>query len=650
MTSPVCRVEINPLTGSLEAVAGGRRRTLAPREVLLARFRHEIPEDIGAEVMEWPADLQVSKRAALLQVRFTIEAEKVSWSLFLKTPAGALERVPHIPKHRQWVAGSNWWPLEDAHIDVLCECFQRTPGDSLPEVTTDALVRFARHRFASSLAAESTPTVAECLQILTKRGASSNRYRLEPGVQLRPYQDAGARWLHALVSHGSGCILADEMGLGKSLQVIAMLGSVSERSAPSALLVVPSSLIANWKRELLRFAPSLSWRIHRGSQRTTNPRDLAGFDVVITTYDTVVSDLSLLMQHSWQVIVLDEAHYLRNDDTARYKAMKVLRRENAAAPLIAVTGTPVQNSISDSWALFELVLPGFLGTRKDFLRHFDDTVQSAESLQPLIRPFLLRRTVDEVLTDMPEKIDVPQSMHMTSTEALGYDLLRQSLAASGNPLSAIMKLRLYCAHPRLVDREWSNVELTESTKFTRLLEILLQCRATGEKALVFCAFNELSRQMAEFFRREFGLWTKTINGGTAPDDRQQLIDEFSSLEESACLVVNPQAGGVGLNIQAASTVIHYTLEWNPAVEDQATARAYRGGQLRPVKVYRLYYEDSVESVMNSRLNRKRDMAAAAIVGTDGTDTADLAAALAASPIIRHQDWHSPPSIAVARRA
>jgi SNF2 family DNA or RNA helicase len=448
---------------------------------------------------------------------------------------------------------------------------------------------------------------------------------------LYPYQLAGWRWLRFIRSEGLGGLLADEMGLGKTLQVISAILDPGISETGPCLIVAPGSLLENWRREIARFAPTLSTLKHHGPDRTGRPADLRGYDVVVTSYDNVVRDNSLLGMIAWDLVVLDEAQFIRNPDAQRTKATKHLRRRVG----LAVTGTPVENRLLDLWSIIDFVLPDQLGDRKSFEAYFSDDVDGARLLESVVSPFMLRRRIAEVAQDLPTRIDIPQVVELSAHEATSYDHIRQRIATdygAAATLVALTALRRFCAHPMLLIDELADP--MQFSKFQRLDEILREIFAQGEKALVFTSFTAMADMIAEHVGSSLHVFAGVIDGRLPVDDRQPLIDEFSAIRGPAALVLNPRAGGAGLNITAANHVIHYNPEWNPALEDQASARAHRRGQELPVTVHRLLVADTVEDVISERLERKRAIADTAVVGVAGheDDYADIISALSRSPM------------------
>lgn len=456
-----------------------------------------------------------------------------------------------------------------------------------------------------------------------------------PGVDatLYGYQLAGWRWLRFIRSEGLGGVLADEMGLGKSLQVIAAIHDPGIESAGPCLIVAPGSLLENWRREIARFAPDLRVLKHHGPARTGRPAGLQGYDVVVTSYDTVVRDNSLLNMIEWDMAVLDEAQFIRNPDAQRAKAAKRLHRRVG----LAVTGTPIENRLLDLWSIVDFVLPGQLGDRRSFDASYPDDLDGARMLELDVSPFMLRRRIAEVAQDLPPRIDIPQVVELSQGEAAAYEATRQRIADEYGaiaPLASLTALRKFCAHPQLMMGGAAGVDYTDFSKFERLDEILREIFLKGEKVLIFASFTAMIDIIARHVRSILQAFAGVIDGRLPADDRQSLIDEFTAVHGSAALVLNPRAGGAGLNITAANHVIHYTPEWNPAMEDQASARAHRRGQELPVTVHRLLAANTVEEVISDRLDRKRSIAETAVIGVTGEDDdyTDIIAALSRSPL------------------
>ena len=451
-------------------------------------------------------------------------------------------------------------------------------------------------------------------------------------AQLYPYQCDGWLWLGFIIREQLGGLLADEMGLGKTLQVISALRDPGgEVSAGGALVIAPGSLLENWMREIAKFCPDFRAYKHQGAMRTGSPSDLKGFNVVVTSYDTVIRDLSLLKMIDWNVVILDEAQNIRNPETLRTKSVKEINRRVG----LAVTGTPVENRLRDLWSIMDFAVPGYLGDLNNFESRYVDDVDAAAALEPLISPLMLRRRVADVATDLPERIDIPEFLEMSESEASAYEGVRREVFeeyGAAATLVSLGRLRQFCTHPDIIGAPSDGPDLAFS-KFERLKELLEEIFSRREKALVFTSYTKMADLISEMAVRAFDVMAATLDGRLAIDERQQLIDRFSMHDGPAVLILNPRAGGSGLNITSANHVIHYNPEWNPALEDQASARAYRRGQERPVTVRRLIYAGTVEEAIDERLRRKRDVAEAAIIGTGGQDEeyADILEALQRSP-------------------
>lgn len=450
-------------------------------------------------------------------------------------------------------------------------------------------------------------------------------------AQLYPYQEKGWQWLRFMKREGVGGILADEMGLGKTLQMIALLASEPRDDVFQSLIVCPTTLLENWRRELLKFSPQISSLIHQGSQRTGFPNDLKKYDVIITSYDTVIRDVSLFKQIKWKLVICDEAQAIKNPATRRAIAVKQLPRTAG----FAVTGTPIENSLTDLWSIMDFAVPDFLGSLNDFQNLYTSSDEGPARLEQVISPLILRRLVSEVARDLPAKIIIPQVLELSSSEADNYERIRDETLKefdSNASLVVLTRLRMFCTHPFLVDNGRGD-PAEASNKYSRMIELADEIFSNGAKMLVFTSYNRMNDMIVEDLARRFGIYTNSIDGRTVAEDRQKIVDEFSNVKGAAALVLNPIAAGAGLNITAANHVIHYNLEWNPAKEDQASARAYRRGQDRPVTIHRLFYANTVEEVIDDRLTRKRDLAGTAIVGVQGNedDYDDILNALQKSP-------------------
>ncbi len=461
-------------------------------------------------------------------------------------------------------------------------------------------------------------------------------------ASLFPYQAQGIQWMWDTVSRTRGLILADEMGLGKTLQIIALLLISRPPYTSPALIVCPTSLIANWIREIEKFAPSLSVAVHRGPYRTGVYSGLQKTNVVVTTYDTLVNDIAIFSAFEWSWFICDEAQAIKNPDSNRRQAVvKILRRNT-----IPMTGTPVENTLLDLWSLIDFAIPGILGCRTEFERCYPDTLDSANALGAVTDPVILKRRVIDVAGDLPDRINIDVPIELDTNLAEHYCKVREQTLARypvAGALVATLQLQLVCAHPWLRqvkpvdDEEFAEIDRATdlplmTPKMERTVELLREAFVNGRKVLIFALFNRVGDLIQEAGSELPTAYWGAINGSTSQADRQKIIDEFSAHEGPGCLVLNPKAAGAGLNITAATVVIHYTPVWNPALEAQASARAHRRGQTMPVSVYRLYYESTVERVMLDRSAWKQELGNE-IMPLSTRDKEDLRQALSIEPRI-----------------
>ncbi|RMG96181.1 MAG: DEAD/DEAH box helicase [Deltaproteobacteria bacterium] len=437
---------------------------------------------------------------------------------------------------------------------------------------------------------------------------------------LRPYQRAGVAWLADLHARGVGGVLADDMGLGKTLQTITHLARTrAARVGPPDLVVAPTSLLGNWRREIARFAPQLRVVTLHGRGRASRLEDARFADVVITTYALLVRDLEIHAARPYGIVVVDEAQTVKNARCQAHAALRTLDAEQ----IVCLSGTPIENDLEELRALFELAVPGLLGSRLSFREKFADPIERCgdtrrlEALRRRVAPFVLRRLKSEVATELPPKTEIVRHVDLGSAQRDLYESIR--IAAHGavrkairkkglagarlDILSALTKLRQVCCDPRLVP-VGAAAHVAESAKLTALLEMIEDLRAAGRRALVFSQFTSMLALVSEAFEAR-GIEHLVLTGSSR--DRQGLVDRFERGEGDVFLI-SLKAGGAGLNLTSADTVIHYDPWWNPAAQRQATDRVYRIGQTRPVHVYELIVSGSVEARMVALKRRKQALA------------------------------------------
>ena len=441
--------------------------------------------------------------------------------------------------------------------------------------------------------------------------------------ELRPYQERGTGWLAFLGRLGLGACLADDMGLGKTAQLIATM--LADPVEGSTLVVCPVSVLGNWERELSRFAPSLDVHTHHGPERDSTA--LAGHDVVLTTYSLVTRDVAELAAVDWGRLVLDEAQQIKNPGAAQTKAVGQLR----ARRRIALTGTPVENRLSELWSIMQVLNPGLLGSAATFRERFalpierDHDAEATELLRRATGPFVLRRlkTDRSIITDLPDKIETVDRCPLTREQATLYQAVVDDLLAGaeeaeginrrGLVLAGLLRLKQVCNHPAHFQSDGSPLR-GRSGKLTRAEELLEEILEEGDKVLCFTQFRAWGELLAPYLQRRFGAEALWLHGGVRRPARDEMVRRFEDPEGPQLFLISLKAGGTGLNLTAASHVIHLDRWWNPAVEDQATDRAYRIGQRRTVQVHKLVTLGTVEERIDEMITRKRDLAQR-VVGT-----------------------------------
>ena len=445
---------------------------------------------------------------------------------------------------------------------------------------------------------------------------------VELNATLRPYQERGYAWLYRNIRIGYGSVIADDMGLGKTLQVIVTLLKLKQEGKlkeTKALVIVPTSLLTNWTKEIARFAPTLKVGIFHGTERLLEKQRP---DVLLTTYGVVRSDLSKLKKLSWCIVVVDEAQNIKNPAAEQTKAVKAI----AAESFVALTGTPVENRLSEYWSIMDFANRGFLDNLTHFTKEFAVPIQShhdqhvANRFKRITSPFLLRRLKSDknIISDLPDKIEQNQYCDLTKKQAALYEsVVREALRVisgesdtfkrQGLVLQMIMALKQICNHPAQYLKK-GDTGANLSGKAELFLDLLEPICAAHEKVLVFTQFREAGELLTAWIRNRFGREPQFLHGGVARKIRDSMVERFQNDRTERVFLLSLKAGGTGLNLTAATNVIHFDLWWNPAVEAQATDRAYRIGQQHNVQVHRLITRATFEEHINDMIQSKRNLA------------------------------------------
>lgn len=445
---------------------------------------------------------------------------------------------------------------------------------------------------------------------------------------LRPYQQTGFSWLYFLEKWNLGACLADDMGLGKTIQLIAFLLTLKEQkllNKPS-IIVCPTSVLNNWEREIEKFAPSLKTIIHHGEQRSKEKvfvKEAQKVDVIITSFALIYRDFDTLNTVEWQGVILDEAQNIKNPQAKQTQAVQELKSEFR----IALTGTPVENRLSELWSILQFLNPGYLGTQQFFQRRFTIPIEkygdqhSLQTLRSLVQPFILRRlkTDKNIIQDLPEKQEMNVYCGLSSEQAKLYqNLVEESLAKinesqgikrHGLVLTLLMKLKQVCNHPAHLLKEEKLDFLPRSGKLLRLEEMLEEVVAEGDRSLIFTQFTEWGNLLQPYLKQKLGVEVMFLSGSTKREKRQEMVDRFQNDPQGPPIfLLSLKAGGTGLNLTKANHVFHYDRWWNPAVENQATDRAFRIGQKQNVQVHKFICSGTLEEKINDILESKKQLA------------------------------------------
>ncbi|WP_236782300.1 DEAD/DEAH box helicase [Aliivibrio fischeri] len=575
---------------------------------------------LSAIVNDVEVNLVISKRPAQVHFEFEIEPTP-NFKLFFRGQRLDEEQTNALVKYGYFISTGRRVHFVSSRIyEYLAIAF----GD-LP---LSKLMKLLRSLRLEGLIDEFPDYLIEQLRESKKKQAHHEKLFVQ---SLYPYQEEGVNWLSFCVESGVGTILADDMGLGKTAQVIALCCDVLEKNHNSKILiVVPNPLLDNWVREFQFFAPSIIPYLHYGKYRRGVSSAFDEHNVVITPYTTMSSDITMFEEMYFDLALFDEASMLKNPKSSRSLSA---RRLNLGVT-VAMSGTPVENSLMDAWALTDLVFKGFLGKQDDFKSRYvhsdllETLNENLEELESSLRQITLRRMKKDVLEQLPEKLDIHTAVSLGETEKVKYESLieemqRDNESGGGGILPLINKLQQFTAHPALVEptltHDVSSL-IKHSAKFELLMLQLDNIVQANEKVIIFATFQKIIDLIQGAINERYGILSGVIDGRTPNDERQSLIDTFSSSKGFDVLLLHPRTAGMGLNITAATNVIHYCRQWNPALEEQATARAWRNGQKSVVNVYYMYYADTIEEKIDERIRLKQQLSDRVVSVTDDKET------------------------------
>ena len=593
-------------------------------------------KELADEVsVEWADDLRLSALGSISRADMRLKvADQRDW---FAVDGGAEVEGEVVPLHVLLAAirdGRRYVPVGSRGFvrieETLRQALARAEGATFESRGTLHVARVASDSLLGLVEMEAQLAASKAFSDVRRRMAEGAeqvlRLPAEVEATIRPYQRAGVAWMARLAHWGAGAVLADEMGLGKTLQTLALLAH--RASEGPALVVAPTSVVGNWIDEAARFAPELRMKLYRGVERQPLLRGLGAGDVVVTSYAIATLDAERLGDIAFGTLVLDEAQAVKNASTERAKALRGLR----AGWRLGLTGTPIENHLGELWSLMRIVSPGLLGSWEQFrgryavpIEKFGDLTRR-KTLATLLSPFILRRTKSEVARELPARTEVVKMVRLSAEEQTLYEELRQSTLEHISQtkkdrdkdasearvvlLSALTRLRQLCCHPRLVYPR----STAGSAKAAYLLDLLSELREGDHRTLVFSQFRSFLDILAPRLAQH-GFRVLVLDGTTPAPVREQRIAAFQR-GEAEVFLISLKAGGFGLNLTAADTVIHLDPWWNPAVEDQATARAHRIGQQRPVTAVRLVARGTVEEAVLGLHAAKRALAAGVLEGSD----------------------------------
>lgn len=564
--------------------------------------------------------LVVSKRPAEIRFEFN-PGQNPPFTLFFKESALDCIQINSLINHGYFI-------FNHKRIHFVSSGIKEYVVSAFGDLHLPGLMKLLRTLYQEGLSQDIPSDFLESLRIRQSKKVTDKPLFVQ---KLYPYQENGVDWLSFCTENGVGTILADDMGLGKTAQVIAVCCEVLGRNPDSKILVVvPNPLLDNWVREFKFFAPDLDPYLHFGSGRRGVSSVLSEHNIIITAYTTMSSDIAMLEEIPFDLGLFDEASMLKNPKSGR----SVAARRLSIAVAVAMSGTPVENSLMDAWALADLVFPGFLGDEENFKsRYVHPELQQTlntdlEELESSLRQITLRRMKKDVLEQLPEKLDIHTAVSLSEKEKAAYECIideiqRDKDQGGGGILPLINKLQQFTAHPALIDSTITHDTQTlcrHSAKFELLMLRLDSIFLAKEKVIIFATFQKAIDLIQGAIKEKYGILPGVIDGRTPNDERQPLIDKFSSSKGFDVLILHPRTAGMGLNITAATNVIHYCRQWNPALEAQATARAWRNGQESIVNVYYMFYANTIEETIDERIRLKQQLSDQVVSVADYKET------------------------------
>ena len=555
------------------------------------------------------------------KIRLILQDSKLTFEVCLVTDIGTISPITDYAAADYVVYQNYWIPFDPNYMNPLLETFEQL------DVTPNSVISIGKLLKLVSVLREYQIQIDDEAELANYSIDTTIKEKVELALPLYEYQEKGIAWLIELSSQEIGGLLCDEMGLGKTAQAFGLIKHFVNNNQRKILVVTPASLIYNWSREINKFVPGLEHYLHVGSNRSFHPTELESKNVVIVSYDLLTRDLSNFVKISWDLVICDEAQALKNSGSKRHDAVKQL---NCLRKFL-ITGTPIENSLSDLWALMNIVRPGLLGNLRAFQALLEDHPVDARKLSNFAAPLMLRRIVKDVAKDLPELVSKEIALLGTNLFNEFYEEKRQSLFTSKqNTLAAITELTQICCYPGLKDDTYED---RHDAKLNETLEILANIKRSDEKAIIFSTFTASLDLIRSVVSKQLSpSYISTIDGRVTSSKRDVIISNFQEIEGFAVLCIQPAAGGVGLNITGANHVIHFNRQWNPAVERQATARAYRRGQKLTVFEYLLGYVGTIEEYIADTLSRKSELAkyATEAAATEGSNK-DIQKALSLSP-------------------